>query len=75
MASPYEECRAECAGLYLCLESEVLRVFGHEEVPAEGVHDIVYINWLLMVHAGVKGLEISLQKHRHGGRRICRLAT
>jgi len=58
MASPYEECRAECAGLYLCLESEVLRVFGHEEVPAEGVHDIVYINWLLMVHAGVKGLEM-----------------
>ena len=50
MASPYEECRAECAGLYLCLESEVLGVFGHDEIPAEGVHDIVYINWLLMVH-------------------------
>jgi len=57
IASAYEECRAECAGLYLCLESEVLGVFGHGEMPAEGVHDIVYVNWLLMVHAGVKALE------------------
>jgi len=29
LASPMEECRAECCGVYLCLEPSVLRVFGH----------------------------------------------
>ena len=36
----------------------MLAVFGHEEAVAEGeVHDVAYINWLLMVRAGLCGLE------------------
>ena len=60
LASAYEECRAECAGIYLCLEPSVLTIFGHADAPAREaaqVHDITYINWLLMVRAGLTGLE------------------
>ena len=28
-----EECRAECCGIFLCLEPAVLSVFGHESPP------------------------------------------
>uniref|UniRef100_A0A667YRT1 Dipeptidyl peptidase 3 n=1 Tax=Myripristis murdjan TaxID=586833 RepID=A0A667YRT1_9TELE len=54
IASSYEECRAECVGLYLCLNQQVLSIFGHEGQDAE---DVVYINWLNMVRAGLLGLE------------------
>uniref|UniRef100_A0A8C9X2H5 Dipeptidyl peptidase 3 n=1 Tax=Sander lucioperca TaxID=283035 RepID=A0A8C9X2H5_SANLU len=54
IASSYEECRAECVGLYLCLNKQVLSIFGHEGQDAE---DVVYINWLSMVRAGLLGLE------------------
>lgn len=57
-----QECRAEACGIYLCLEQTVLEVFGHSstshEQKQEGdIHDISYINWLLMVRAGLLGLE------------------
>ncbi|XP_063059784.1 dipeptidyl peptidase 3 [Engraulis encrasicolus] len=54
IASSYEECRAECVGIYMCLNKEVLSIFGHEGEDAE---DVLYINWLNMVRAGVLGLE------------------
>ncbi|KAJ8348299.1 hypothetical protein SKAU_G00268880 [Synaphobranchus kaupii] len=54
IASSYEECRAECVGLYLCLNQEVLSIFGHEGAEAE---EVVYVNWLTMVRAGLLGLE------------------
>ncbi|KAK7925906.1 hypothetical protein WMY93_008216 [Mugilogobius chulae] len=54
IASSYEECRAECVGLYLCLNQQVLSIFGHE---GEDAQDVVYINWLSMVRAGLLGLE------------------
>uniref|UniRef100_A0A3Q4GHS9 Dipeptidyl peptidase 3 n=1 Tax=Neolamprologus brichardi TaxID=32507 RepID=A0A3Q4GHS9_NEOBR len=54
IASSYEECRAECVGLYLCLNKQVLSIFGHEDQDAD---DVVYINWLSMVRAGLLGLE------------------
>jgi len=57
IASQYEECRAESAGIYLCLESSILTIFGIDDASDEQVHDIQYINWLLMAHAGLKGLE------------------
>merc|ERR1719445_2800976 len=55
MGSSYEECRAECVGLHLCLEAGVTEIFGHEGADAE---DIKYVNWVSMVLAGVKGLEM-----------------
>ncbi|XP_056140774.1 dipeptidyl peptidase 3 isoform X2 [Lampris incognitus] len=54
IASSYEECRAECVGLYLCLKEDVLSIFGHE---AQNAEEVVYINWLNMVRAGLLGLE------------------
>ncbi|KAM7447258.1 bifunctional diacylglycerol diphosphate phosphatase/phosphatidate phosphatase [Porites harrisoni] len=54
LSSSYEECRAECVGIYLCTNRQVLRVFGHEGTAADS---IVYINWLNMVRAGLLGLE------------------
>ena len=38
-----EECRAECVGLYLCVDAGVLSIFGHSGEEAER---ITYINWL-----------------------------
>ena len=54
LAAPYEECRAECTGIYLCIEEEVQRIFGHEGKDAE---DLIYVNWLNMARAGLVGLE------------------
>jgi len=54
LGSSYEECRAECVGLYLCLEPGVTEIFGHSALQAE---DIKYVNWLSMVLKGVQGLE------------------
>jgi len=54
ISSSYEECRAECVGIYLCLSKDVLRIFGHEGSSGD---DIVYINWLNMVRAGLLSLE------------------
>jgi len=54
IASAYEECRAECCGIYLCLQPSVLSVFGHN---GDEAGDIPYVNWLLMARAGLTGLE------------------
>ncbi|XP_060107462.1 dipeptidyl peptidase 3 [Heteronotia binoei] len=54
VASTYEECRAECVGLYLCLNKEVLRIF---DLQGEDAEDVIYINWLNMVRAGLLALE------------------
>lgn len=54
VASTYEECRAECVGIYLCLSTDALRIFGHEDDEGD---DIIYVNWLNMVRAGLLALE------------------
>lgn len=56
LGSAYEECRAECVGLYLSLNENVLKIFGAEGDDAENV---LYINWLNMFWAGgAKALEM-----------------
>ncbi|XP_070622351.1 dipeptidyl peptidase 3 [Erythrolamprus reginae] len=54
VASSYEECRAECVGLYLCLNKDVLRIFA---LKGEDAENVIYINWLNMVRAGLLALE------------------
>eukprot|EP00096_Caligus_rogercresseyi_P009060 TRINITY_DN3009_c0_g1_i1.p1 TRINITY_DN3009_c0_g1~~TRINITY_DN3009_c0_g1_i1.p1 ORF type:complete len:809 (-),score=242.44 TRINITY_DN3009_c0_g1_i1:90-2228(-) len=53
LGSAFEECRAECVGLYLCCDKEVLNIFGVRDEP-----DVVYVNWLTMCVSGLKSLEM-----------------
>lgn len=56
LGSAYEECRAECVGLYLSLFPEVVSIFVKNP---EDVENITYVNWLLLVISGVeKALEM-----------------
>lgn len=54
LGSSFEECRAECVGLHLCNNEDVLKLFGFE---GEAGQDIAYVNWLSMVVKGVEGLQ------------------
>ncbi|CAN7936879.1 unnamed protein product [Ixodes hexagonus] len=54
LGSSYEECRAECVGLHLCTNEDVLRLFGFEGQEGQ---DLAYVNWLAMVAKGVEGLQ------------------
>ncbi|KAJ3181673.1 hypothetical protein HDU87_000691 [Geranomyces variabilis] len=53
-ASSYEECRAEAVAMYLCVDKEILKIFGHEGQEAE---NIIYCCYLQMARAGVLALE------------------
>ncbi|KAH8020732.1 hypothetical protein HPB51_003220 [Rhipicephalus microplus] len=54
LGSSYEECRAECVGLYLCTVEDVLKLFGFE---GDLGRDVAYVNWLSMVVKGVEGMQ------------------
>mmetsp|Transcript_30562 Transcript_30562/g.99812 ORF Transcript_30562/g.99812 Transcript_30562/m.99812 type:complete len:721 (-) Transcript_30562:166-2328(-) len=64
IGSSYEECRAECVGVFLCVSREVLSIFGHEGAAAE---EIAYINWLNMARSGLVGLEFYTPERRLWG--------
>ncbi|KAF8771744.1 Dipeptidyl peptidase 3 like protein [Argiope bruennichi] len=55
VSSPYEECRAECVGLYLSTVPDVLRIFGLEGTEAD---DAMYVNWIDVVFAGLEALKM-----------------
>lgn len=56
ISSSYEECRAECVGLFLSLNKDVLSIFGLEGQEAD---DVTYVNWLALLYQAVgKALEM-----------------
>ncbi|CUA69436.1 dipeptidyl-peptidase 3 [Rhizoctonia solani] len=55
-SSSFEECRAECVGLYLTGNREILKIFGYTE--EKDCQDIEYAQYLLMARAGVRALEL-----------------
>lgn len=55
-SSSFEECRAECVGLYLTGNREILKIFGYSE--EKDFQDIEYAQYLLMARAGVRALEL-----------------
>ncbi|KAJ3148629.1 hypothetical protein HDU86_007383 [Geranomyces michiganensis] len=63
-AASYEECRAEAVAMFLCVDKEILKIFGHEGQEAD---DIVYMCFLQMARAGVLALEFWDPKSKKWG--------
>lgn len=51
LASTYEEARSEAVGLYLSLNKDIAKIFGHTDEKI--IEDIIYTNWLSLVQKGV----------------------
>jgi len=70
LASAMEECRAEAVGLLLSVQPQILHIFGIEGVDANTVHDVSFVNWLLMARNGILALEFftPITDNKHGGK-------
>lgn len=68
LSATYEECRAECVGLYLSVYPQMLKIFGIDaEKDPQGADDITYVNWLNMARAGLAALEFyKPETKKHG---------
>ncbi|KAI6035661.1 peptidase family M49-domain-containing protein [Pisolithus orientalis] len=55
VSSSMEECRAEAVALYLANHPTILKIFGYTD--RKEIEDIVFITFLLMARAGLRGLE------------------
>ncbi|KAG1731884.1 peptidase family M49-domain-containing protein [Suillus lakei] len=55
VSSSMEECRAETVALYLASNPTILKIFGYADKKT--CDDVVYITFLLMARAGLRGLE------------------
>jgi len=54
LGSAYEECRAECVGLYLSTDTDVLKIFGISD--SEEMFNHTYTNWFSLLHAAINGI-------------------
>ncbi|KAL3699177.1 hypothetical protein R1sor_017199 [Riccia sorocarpa] len=55
LSSSFEECRAECVGLFFSTHPEAMEAVGYTGQEAE---DLMYVNWLMMIRAGFLAIEI-----------------
>ena len=59
------ECRAELVGMHLCVNRDILNVFGHSDPKSQD--DIIYINYLNMARSGLLSLEAYDPKSKKWG--------
>ncbi|KAJ3348765.1 hypothetical protein HDU83_001043 [Entophlyctis luteolus] len=55
-AATYEECRAECVGMALCVNREILSIF--HITTEEDISDAIFTNFMIMARAGLVALEV-----------------
>ncbi|KAJ3045107.1 hypothetical protein HDV00_011832 [Rhizophlyctis rosea] len=64
-AASYEECRAESVAMYLCVDREILSIFGFHSQQEQD--DIIYICYLQMARAGLLSMEFYDPKSKKWG--------